>query len=246
MASLFSSVIAQGRFLGLCGRVKGAGLFIDTRLIATTSCWLIAPSPPPPWTSRSKTSKRNKNNDPIVIDTSAVNLYNRKEAQLWVDSLTEDERSTLRHALQYKIQSGSASLPSKEDEQLVTGEAEAQDNIPDMKELCHLAFHQGIPFVGFGFLDNFIMILAGDYIDNNIGVTLAISTMVNYFYTDWSWCFIALDISELLNSPFIRRPPQPWETHFRTSSGLAPRGTWRVLRPGSERRRRSSPAFNCT
>ena len=184
MSSLFSSVIAQRRFLGLCGRVGGAGLFIDTRLIATTSCWLTAPSPPPPWTSRSKTAKRNKNNDPIVIDTSAVNLYNRKEAQLWVDSLTEDERSALRHALQYKIQSGSASLPSKEDEQLVTREAEAHDDIPDMKKLCHLAFHQGIPFVGFGFLDNFIMIVAGDYIDNNIGVTLAISTMVSYFYTD--------------------------------------------------------------
>jgi len=46
-----------------------------------------------------------------------------------------------------------------------------------MKELCHLAFHQAIPFVGFGFLDNFIMILAGDYIDHNIGVTLGITTM---------------------------------------------------------------------
>ncbi|XP_054709590.1 transmembrane protein 65-like [Uloborus diversus] len=34
-----------------------------------------------------------------------------------------------------------------------------------------------MPFIGFGFLDNLIMILAGDYIDTTIGVTLGISTM---------------------------------------------------------------------
>lgn len=37
--------------------------------------------------------------------------------------------------------------------------------------------HQALPFVGFGFLDNLIMILAGDYIDATLGVTLGISTM---------------------------------------------------------------------
>ncbi|ODM95426.1 Transmembrane protein [Orchesella cincta] len=35
----------------------------------------------------------------------------------------------------------------------------------------------GLPFVGFGFLDNIIMILAGDYIDLTIGAALGISTM---------------------------------------------------------------------
>lgn len=34
-----------------------------------------------------------------------------------------------------------------------------------------------IPFVGFGFLDNLIMILAGDYIDAKLGAAFAISTM---------------------------------------------------------------------
>jgi len=40
-----------------------------------------------------------------------------------------------------------------------------------------LFLHQLLPFVGFGFLDNLIMIVAGDYIDTTIGVTLGISTM---------------------------------------------------------------------
>lgn len=35
----------------------------------------------------------------------------------------------------------------------------------------------GLPFIGFGFVDNFIMILAGDYIDLTLGVSLGISSM---------------------------------------------------------------------
>lgn len=35
----------------------------------------------------------------------------------------------------------------------------------------------GVPFIGFGFLDNFFMIIAGDYIESTIGVYMAISTM---------------------------------------------------------------------
>jgi len=48
---------------------------------------------------------------------------------------------------------------------------------PTAHELRHLAFHNSIPFVGFGFLDNFIMILAGEYIDMRLGMSLGISTM---------------------------------------------------------------------
>lgn len=35
----------------------------------------------------------------------------------------------------------------------------------------------GVPFVGFGFLDNFLMIIAGDYIEGSIGVYFCLSTM---------------------------------------------------------------------
>lgn len=34
-----------------------------------------------------------------------------------------------------------------------------------------------IPMIGFGFMDNFVLIIAGDYIDSTIGVSLGISTM---------------------------------------------------------------------
>ncbi|KAG0725106.1 Transmembrane protein 65 [Chionoecetes opilio] len=44
-------------------------------------------------------------------------------------------------------------------------------------QLRQLAVHNALPFIGFGFLDNLIMIIAGDYIDITIGTGLGISTM---------------------------------------------------------------------
>lgn len=48
---------------------------------------------------------------------------------------------------------------------------------PSRAQLWRLALANGIPFVGFGFADNLIMIVAGDAIDKSIGVTLGLSTM---------------------------------------------------------------------
>lgn len=48
---------------------------------------------------------------------------------------------------------------------------------PSGSQLRGVATLNAIPFIGFGFLDNLIMIVAGDYIDLTIGVTLGISTM---------------------------------------------------------------------
>lgn len=52
-----------------------------------------------------------------------------------------------------------------------------KDAPPTVQQLKLTFIHQALPFVGFGFLDNLIMIVAGDYIDANIGLTLGISTM---------------------------------------------------------------------
>ncbi|XP_044753678.1 uncharacterized protein LOC123313050 [Coccinella septempunctata] len=48
---------------------------------------------------------------------------------------------------------------------------------PSTKNLIDIAIANSIPFVGFGFLDNFFMLLAGDYIDMYLGSYLCISTM---------------------------------------------------------------------
>ena len=48
---------------------------------------------------------------------------------------------------------------------------------PCSKKLRICFVHESIPFVGFGFLDNAVMIVAGDYIDLTIGATFGISVM---------------------------------------------------------------------
>ncbi|KAL7533099.1 hypothetical protein ACHAXR_008568 [Thalassiosira sp. AJA248-18] len=48
---------------------------------------------------------------------------------------------------------------------------------PTKHQLYVVALHQAIPFVGFGIMDNAILLLAGEAIDVYLGVTLGISTM---------------------------------------------------------------------
>ncbi|KAJ8273138.1 hypothetical protein GJAV_G00097880 [Gymnothorax javanicus] len=48
---------------------------------------------------------------------------------------------------------------------------------PSAAQLRYVLLHNAIPFIGFGFLDNAIMIAAGTQIELSIGVTFGISTM---------------------------------------------------------------------
>ncbi|XP_014245579.1 uncharacterized protein LOC106664403 isoform X2 [Cimex lectularius] len=48
---------------------------------------------------------------------------------------------------------------------------------PTTPQLFQVLVHNAIPFVGFGFLDNFVMIICGDYIEFKLGSLLVMSTM---------------------------------------------------------------------
>ncbi|XP_072459242.1 transmembrane protein 65 isoform X3 [Notamacropus eugenii] len=48
---------------------------------------------------------------------------------------------------------------------------------PTQAQLKYVFIHNALPFVGFGFLDNAIMIVAGTQIEMSIGIILGISTM---------------------------------------------------------------------
>ena len=48
---------------------------------------------------------------------------------------------------------------------------------PTSLQLRRLAVMSGMPFIGFGFLDNALMLLAGDFFDTYLGATLALSTL---------------------------------------------------------------------
>ena len=53
----------------------------------------------------------------------------------------------------------------------------ATEAVPPYQTLRWVAFTTGVPFIGFGFMDNAILIIAGDAIDTSLGVTLGISTL---------------------------------------------------------------------
>ena len=48
---------------------------------------------------------------------------------------------------------------------------------PTTQQLRIVALRYAIPMIGFGFMDNLVMIQAGDAIDQTFGVALGISTM---------------------------------------------------------------------
>ncbi|XP_013417205.1 transmembrane protein 65 isoform X3 [Lingula anatina] len=54
---------------------------------------------------------------------------------------------------------------------------ESASPVPSWSQLRKVALYNGLPFIGFGILDNVIMITAGEYIDATFGAMLGISTM---------------------------------------------------------------------
>lgn len=69
-----------------------------------------------------------------------------------------------------------------DDEEEPAGAAPAGDDAaavaePSTRQLLWVAFTKGLPFVAFGFMDNFIMITAGEQIDLAFGAKLGLSSM---------------------------------------------------------------------
>merc|ERR1719427_61447 len=81
------------------------------------------------------------------------------------------------------------------------------------------------PFIGFGFFDNFIMIIAGEYIDNTLGVMLGISTMaaaaLGNLISDLAGVQLSLYI-EVWCSKFGLHPPEltPEQTELPKTSRI--------------------------
>uniref|UniRef100_A0A8C4WYF1 Transmembrane protein 65 n=1 Tax=Eptatretus burgeri TaxID=7764 RepID=A0A8C4WYF1_EPTBU len=65
----------------------------------------------------------------------------------------------------------------REFESLAAEEEQMQVDTPTTTQLRHVFIHNAVPFVGFGLLDNCIMITAGTKIELSFGVILSISTM---------------------------------------------------------------------
>nr|XP_054771840.1 transmembrane protein 65-like [Lytechinus pictus] len=116
--------------------------------------------------------------------THATRLRNRRRLDLpqrsqeFISNLRSKERETLlAELLKYQniknidLEASTKSTPDKE-----LPETVVIPN-PTRQQLRMVAISNALPFIGFGFFDNAIMIIAGDYIDVTIGGALSISTM---------------------------------------------------------------------
>ncbi|CAL8133043.1 unnamed protein product [Orchesella dallaii] len=130
-------------------------------------------------------------------------LSTRESATNFLGQLTDHQKQLLYHTLNVEILGdnyegnlGSSRIESHhflskfgrltiatEDFTRVSSEISSKilkdQNVPpaSASAIWAVLVKNALPFVGFGFLDNIIMILAGDYIDLTIGAALGISTM---------------------------------------------------------------------
>lgn len=84
---------------------------------------------------------------------------------------------------------------------------------PTKRELYIVGLHQAIPFVGFGFMDNAILILAGESIDIYLGSTLMISTMCAAAIGN-----IVSDIAGVVSGTIIEDAVAKWSKRIETIS----------------------------
>ena len=114
-----------------------------------------------------------------LLSTSAVALNRNEAGKKHFDeilkafeTMNEDQRSTLVTALQKRHeQVKSVGKDATEAE-------EEEPKIP-LPTLMVLGCMSAIPFIGFGFLDNALMLLAGDFIDHTVSIYLHTSVMAS-------------------------------------------------------------------
>ena len=118
-------------------------------------------------------------------------LWTASKSASFVKSLSQKERDTLSAALkQYELSSKkmlsavdirhdpeAPPLPSLASPSVGPSSLKTEIEIPSRSDLKAYFIHCTLPFIGFGFFDNFIMIVAGECIEHTLGVTFCLTTM---------------------------------------------------------------------
>jgi len=100
----------------------------------------------------------------VINHIDHIKIENEGDARTLINHLKPNERELLLTILKENSDS-----ESKKDDK--------EDGHVSHTEAKQLFVFNTLPFIGFGILDNMIMILAGEYIDQSLGVILSISTM---------------------------------------------------------------------
>lgn len=116
-----------------------------------------------------------KPKDAIPSDAQALatRLSKLGEDPIAVEALTKQLNEAERQQLAQLLRSTTTTTTASK-----STEALAEIPEPSRRALQLVALNTAIPFIGFGIMDNAILIIAGDAIDTSLGVLLGISTMV--------------------------------------------------------------------
>ena len=141
---------------------------------------------------------------PVRFSTSGIlnhldhlRIETLDDAKALVCHLKPDEKDLLKKALKENLQN----------------EANQHEQHRDLNpiESRRLFIVNMMPFVGFGLLDNMIMILAGEYIDQSLGALLSISTMaaaaLGNIISDVAGVGLAHYVESFFNKIGIKHPP---------------------------------------
>ncbi|XP_055065528.1 transmembrane protein 65 isoform X1 [Misgurnus anguillicaudatus] len=104
-------------------------------------------------------------------------LNSAQGAREFIYSLHPTERTCLLRELHRFESMAIAQVRAPPPQSSSADEEQLEVSPPTSAQLRYVLLHNAIPFVGFGFLDNAIMIVAGTQIELSIGVILGISTM---------------------------------------------------------------------
>ncbi|KAG7349109.1 GAF sensor-containing diguanylate cyclase [Nitzschia inconspicua] len=134
--------------------------------VPTTSTYRIQ------WTSRAIT--RGARNHRMYSQTTRM-----KCSTISNHSLLRSRYPGLRIRTQHRLSQSSrqAKRPTSSNAKPSSSTSTTTVPEPPFKTLKLVAFTTSIPFVGFGFMDNAILVLAGDAIDTTLGVMLGMSTL---------------------------------------------------------------------
>lgn len=90
-----------------------------------------------------------------------LRIEDESDAKNIIENLSSEERDRLKNAIIHYVPDISKN---------------STERIPTY-QLKQLFYANAVPLIGFGFLDNALMIIAGEYLDQTLGTVLAISTM---------------------------------------------------------------------
>lgn len=118
-------------------------------------------------------------------DADKDRVISPKDFDHWLENALKRRQEELRKrsapAAAEAAAEGSTSASAgvaAEGQEHVAADASSQSKLP-LSTLCFVALEAALPFVGFGFLDNATMILAGDAIDGTLGFYLNCSVLAS-------------------------------------------------------------------